>query len=287
LITYHKASIAVAFLVFALFGGTLLGQTPQRDQAIDRLADVSANQVSATHPKRILLSPLQNCLRESSICSQLETALHNSLGNVAAGSQFISRDEVSRALTKHRLMGIDAYDDEVLRLIASDLRADLLVTEDLMWSPQINGVSTELIDVAKEQSIGKYTAPLTDPVSSSDEPVFVPVFVKDEKSGVSLIVFYSPTSSIRLPTCDSCPAPSFSAHSVEVPRTKLQSVVRLRATVTEEGVAKQIAVIGALNPLLAESAIDTVRQWHFHPAIGADGKPFPTRRSVEVSFRLQ
>jgi hypothetical protein len=283
LITYHKASIAVAFLVFALFGGTLSGQTPQRDQAIDRLADVSVNQVSATHPKRILLSPLQNCLRESSICSQLETALHNALGNVAASSQFISRDEVSRALTKHRLMEIDAYDDEVLRWIASDLRADLLVTEDLMWSPQINGVSTELIDVAKEQSIGKYTAPLTDPVSSSDEPVFV----KDEKSGVSLIVFYSPTSGIKLSTCDSCPAPSFSAHSVEVPRTKLQSVVRLRATVTAEGVAKQIAVIGALNPLLAESAIDTVRQWHFHPAIGADGKPFPTRRSVEVSFRLQ
>ena len=283
MITYHKASIAVAFLVFALFGGTLLGQAPQRDQAIDRLADVSVNQISATHPKRILLSPLQNCLRESSICSKLETALHNALGTVAASSQFISHDEVSRALTKHRLMEFDAYDDQVLRWIASDLRADLLVTEDLMWSPQINGVSTELIDVAKEQSIGKYTAPLTDPVSTSDEPVFV----KDGKSGVSLIVFYSPTSGIKVPTCDSCPAPSFSAHSVEESRMKLQSVVRLRATVTAEGAAKQIAVIGGVNPLLAESAIDTVRQWHFHPAIGVDGKPFPTRRSVEVSFRLQ
>jgi TonB family protein len=283
LIAGPKASIAVAFMVFAMFGGTLLAQTPQRDQAIDRLAETSASQISTTHPKRILLSPLQNCLRESSICSQLETALRNALGNVSASSQFVGRDEVSRALTQHRLMEIDAYDDEVLRWIASDLRADLLVTEDLMWNPKINGLSTELIDVIKEQSIGKYIAPLADPVSTSDEPVLV----KDEKSEVSLIVFYSPTSGIKVPTCDSCPAPSFSAYSDELRRTKYQSVVRLRATVTAEGAAKEIAVIGALNPLLAQSAIDTVRQWHFHPAIGADGKPFPTRRPVEVTFRLQ
>ena len=283
MISYRKASIAVAFIVFASSGGTLMSQTPQRDQAIDRLAEVSADQISTTHPKRILLSPLQNCLRERSICAQLETALQNALGNVAASPKFIGRAEVSRALTAHRLMEIDAYDDEVLRWIASDLRADLLVTEDLMWNPQINGLSTELIDVAKEQSIGKYTAPLVDPVSTSDEPVLV----KDEKSGVSLIVFYPPTSGIKVPTCDSCPAPSFSAYSDELRRTRFQSVVRLRATVTAEGTAKQIAVIGALNPLIAESALDTVRQWHFHPAIGADGMPFPTRRSVEVSFRLQ
>jgi len=258
-------------------------QDSQRAQAIDRLAEMSASQITTTHPKRILVSPLQNCLRQNSICSQLETALQTALAKIGASPQFFSRDEVNRALAKRQLMEIDAYDGLVLRWIASDLRADLLVTEDLMWNPQINGLSTELIDVAKEQSIGKYTAPLVDPVSTSD----VPLLVKDEKSGVSLIVFYPPTSGIKVPTCDSCPAPSFSAYSDELRRTRFQSVVRLRATVTAEGAAKQIAVIGSLNPLLAESALDTVRQWHFHPAIGADGKPFPARSSVEVTFRLE
>jgi hypothetical protein len=180
-------------------------------------------------------------------------------------------------------MGIDAYDGEVLRWMASDLRADLLVTENLLWNPQIDGLSTELIDVSTGQSLGGYTAQFGDPVSTSDSPVLV----KDEASGAALIVFYSPTSGIKVPTCDSCPTPSYSAQSDALLKARSQSVIHLRVTVTAEGVAKQIALIGEVTPLLAQRAIDTVREWHFHPAIGADGKPFPARTSVEVTFRLQ
>ena len=257
-------------------------QDLQRDQAIDRLAEMSASQISTTHPKRILVSPLQNCLRENSICSHLETALHTVLGNIGASPQFISRDEVNRALAKRRLIEIDAYDGMVLRWIASDMRADLLVTEDLLWNPAINGVSVELVDVATDQSLGGYRVEIVS-VPANDEPVLV----KDEKRGVWLIVFYSPTSSIKVPTCYSCPAPSFTAQSDALLRERFRGVVPLRVTVTPEGAAKQIAPIGALNPLLAQKAIDTVREWRFHPAIGADGKPFPARSSVEVTFRLE
>jgi hypothetical protein len=251
-----------------------------RDQAIDRLAEMSASQISTTHPKRVLVSPLQNCLRETSICSQLETALNTALAKISP--QLFSRDEVNRALAKRRLMEIDAYDGTVLRWIASDLRADLLVTEDLLWNPGINGISTEIIDVAKEQSLGGYRVQFVS-VSASDQPVVV----KDDKSGVSLIVFYSASSSIKVPTCSSCPAPSLTAQSDALLRERFRGVIPLRVTVTPEGVAKQIIPIGTLNPLLTQKAIDTVREWHFHPAIGADGKPFAARSSVEVTFRLE
>jgi hypothetical protein len=252
----------------------------QRDQAIDRLVEMSASQISTTHPKRILVSPLQNCLRQNSICSQLETALQTALAKIGASPQFFSRDEVNRALAKRRLMEIDAYDGLVLRWIASDLRADLLVTEDLLWNPAINGVSTEIIDVAKDQSLGGYRVQIVS-VSASDEPVLV----KDEKSDVSLIVYA--TSSIKVPTCSSCPAPSLTAQSEALLKESFRGVVPLRVTVTTEGIPKQITPIGALSTLLAQKAIDTVREWHFHPAIGADGKPFPARSSVEVTFRLE
>jgi ABC-type amino acid transport substrate-binding protein len=274
--------LVLLFSLAAAAAVSVQAQDSQRDQAIDRLAEMSASQISTTHPKRVLVSPLQNCLRESSICSQLETALHTALATIGASPQFLSRDEVNRVLAKRRLMEIDAYDGAVLRWIASDLRADLLITEDLLWNPAINGVSTEFIDVAKDQSLGGYRVPIVS-VSASDEPVLV----KDEKSGVSLIIFYSATSSIKVPTCSSCPAPSFTAQSDALLRERFRGVVPLRVTVTPEGVAKQITPIGALNPLLAQKAIDTVSEWHFHPAIGADGKPFPARSSVEVTFRLE
>ena len=275
------AKILVVLISLAVATVVSVQAQDSRDQAIDRLAEMSASQISTTHPKRVLVSPLQNCLRETSICSQLETALHTALAKIVSSPQFFSRDEVNGALAKRRLMEIDAYDGAVLRWIASDLRADLLVTEDLLWNPGID-VSTELIDVAKDQSLGGYRVQIVS-VSASDQPVVV----KDEKSGVSLIVFYSATSSIKVPTCSSCPAPSFTAQSDALPRERFRGVVPLRVTVTPEGVAKQITPIGALDPLLAQKAIDTVREWHFHPAIGADGKPFPVRSSVEVTFRLE
>jgi Gram-negative bacterial TonB protein C-terminal len=274
--------ILVVLILLTVAAAVSVQAQDSRDQAIDRLAEMCASQISTTRPKRVLVSPLQNCLRETSICSQLETALHTEIAKIGSSPQLFSRDEVNGALAKRRLLEIDAYDAAVLRWIASDLRADLLVTEDLLWNPAINGISTETIDVAKDQSLGGYRVQIVS-VSASDQPVVV----KDEKSGVSLIVFYSATSSIKVPTCSSCPAPSFTAQSDALLRERFRGVVPLRVTVTPEGVAKQIIPIGALNPLLAQKAIDTVREWHFHPAIGADGKPFAARSSVEVTFRLE
>jgi TonB family protein len=70
-------------------------------------------------------------------------------------------------------------------------------------------------------------------------------------------------------------------------KTKYEGVVRLRATITEEGLADQIIVIGAPNPAFADSAIATAQGWHFNPAIGADGKPLSVRMPVDVTFRVR
>ena len=277
----YRVSITLYLVAFVLGNGVAFAQTPQRDPAIDRLAGETAQQVKKIHAKRILLSPLQNCLRDSLLCEQLDTALRDDLGSVGADPQFVTREEVKSALMKRGFMSIDAYNGEVLRLIASDLQADLLVIENMLWNPQIIGLSSEVIEIAKERSVGKFTEKFHTPFSPNDEPVLV----KDEQTGVSLIVF--PFSKrnyvIKVPTCNSCPAPLY---SVEMLKAKYQGVVRLQATITEQGLPDQIGVVEAPNPVIAKSAIATAQRWHFNPAVGADGKSFAARMPIEVTFQL-
>jgi TonB family protein len=155
------------------------------------------------------------------------------------------------------------------------------MTENLLWNPQIVGLSSEVIDIAKGKSIGKFMERFQSPITTYDEPVLV----KDEKSEVTLVVF--PFSKgryvVKIPTCDSCPSP---VYSVEMLRTKYEGAVRLRATITEKGMADQIRVIGTPNPVFAESAIATAQGWHFNPATGVDGKPLSVRMPVDVTFRV-
>jgi TonB family protein len=258
---------------------TVFAQNAQTDLAIPQVASNSANQIDKRHPKVVLSGPLRNCLRKNALCLQLEAALHDALQRTETKTYFLTRDEVEGALAKRGFLGIDAYDGEVLRLIASDLHSDLLLTEDLLWNPQITGIATELIDVSKGKLIARYTAQFATPDSSSDEPVLV----KDEQSGASLVVF--PFSKgkylIQIPTSYSCPSPS---NSVEIPKVTYQGVVRLVGTITAEGKAEQMIVVTRVKAAVSDSAIKTVRQWCFHPAIGENGQPFPVRMPIEVTF---
>ena len=268
-----KILVSFCWLPLLMYNTSLFAQGAQTDPAITQVALDTANQMDKSHPKVVLSGPLRNCLRESALCLQVEAALHEALQRTGNDAYFLTRDELAGALTKRGFLGIDAYDGEVLRLIASDLHADLLLTEDLLWNPQITGLATELIDVADGKLIGRYKAQFASPDSSSDEPVLV----KDEQTGASLVVF--PFSKgkyvIKTPTCDSCPGPS---------KVTYQGVVRLVGTVTAEGKAEQLVVVSKVDAALKESVIRTVQRWRFHPGIGENGRPFAVRMPIEVTF---
>jgi TonB family protein len=57
-------------------------------------------------------------------------------------------------------------------------------------------------------------------------------------------------------------------------------------TVTEQGTAENARVLGGVEESLERVSLDTVKEWKFKPAIGEDGKPFPARVEIEVTFRL-
>lgn len=59
----------------------------------------------------------------------------------------------------------------------------------------------------------------------------------------------------------------------------------LALTVDKEGSVRDVHVTRSSDKRLDQSAIDTVKQWKFKPAM-RDGKPIAVLTSVEVDFRL-
>jgi protein TonB len=88
------------------------------------------------------------------------------------------------------------------------------------------------------------------------------------------------------------PLPAYSAGGARVVRTKVQpvypeaarrahleGVVKLELQVAPNGAIRKATVTGG-NPLLAEAALDAVRQWRYDPA------PAETTEVVELHFNL-
>ncbi len=106
------------------------------------------------------------------------------------------------------------------------------------------------------------------------------------------------TKGIAPPSCASCPEPKYTP---EARGAKYQGTIILEAVISAGGTAtyaraKQVQTLDrhivtppALDRAwvsLEETAIDTIKQWRFKPAHGADGKPVTVLVPVEVTFRL-
>jgi TonB family protein len=86
-----------------------------------------------------------------------------------------------------------------------------------------------------------------------------------------------------VPSCVFCPAPAYSS---KASRAKLQSSVLLAVTVSKDGHAARISILKDPGYGLTETAIETVSQWSFKPAMNKEGLPIPVVVPVEVTFRV-
>jgi protein TonB len=64
----------------------------------------------------------------------------------------------------------------------------------------------------------------------------------------------------------------------------VQGTVRLRAVVSPQGSVEQLQLISG-HPLLAQAAIQAVRQWQYKPTL-LNGQPVEVMTEIEVSFNL-
>lgn len=257
------------------------GQTPAE---IESLAGRTAERVAKTHQLHIFVAGLQECRLDPEICNMFEASLHADLEKMIPGARFIKRESVINILEGRGFLALDAYMPDVVKAAAMSAGADVLVTDTLIWQSDGYELNSEVYDAVHGKKLELYRAKIARPVPDSGGE---PLVFKDPESGVSVIIPRGKqprTPTVVNPVCEKCPAAPYTPESRA---NGIQGRVLLLVTVTEQGATENVGVIDGLDESLTEQALEAVRNWHFKPAIGKDGKPFSTRMTVEVTFRLQ
>ncbi len=73
----------------------------------------------------------------------------------------------------------------------------------------------------------------------------------------------------------------------EARKKGIQGVIKVEATVGKEGNVIEAVAVDPLDPELAQSAVEAVKQWKFKPATDKKGKPVQVKMTVSINFKLQ
>jgi periplasmic protein TonB len=93
---------------------------------------------------------------------------------------------------------------------------------------------------------------------------------------------YTPGGDVKAPKVVHYVEPQFSSSSKEA---FVEGVVKLKTTVTPDGLPSEIEVTKGLNTEENQSAVEAVKQWRFQPGTKA-GAPVHVRVSIEIAFNL-
>ena len=271
----------IVFLCMPLTG--LNAQVPPQ---IDRFAAQTAKKVAKTDARKILTTPLSGCLGAPQFCAEFDAVLRANLEKLIPDAKFIQREEAVKHLSDHGFLGVDAYMG-ALDDVASDAGAEVVIGEDFQRRRGVCILRTTLADAKHLFSLGDFSTGIS---CSSVQTKTALSLLRDPSSGVSLIVPLPQlpddppgASPIRYPSCLSCPDPHYTGYAKE---KRIQGSVQILITVTERGTVENARAIGAVEVDLELASLRAVSRWQLKPAVGADGKPFPVRIPVEMTFRL-
>jgi TonB family protein len=104
----------------------------------------------------------------------------------------------------------------------------------------------------------------------------------NDKDGKPAPTVYRPGGDVKAPKVVHYVEPSFSNASKEA---FVDGVVKLKTTVTPEGLPSDIEVTRGLNAEEDRNAVDAVKQWRFQPGTKA-GEAVHVRVSIEIAFHL-
>src|ERR1700722_4668089 len=105
---------------------------------------------------------------------------------------------------------------------------------------------------------------------------------KDKDTTKAAPTVYTPGGDVKPPKVVHYVEPSFSNASKEA---FVEGVVKLKTTVTPDGLPSDIEVTRGLNAEEDRTAVDAVKQWRFQPGTKA-GEAVHVRVSIEISFHL-
>jgi TonB family protein len=273
---------AILHIAVLVVGTVLVTHEPLRGAQvppdIGRLAAKTTGLVAKTDAHRILTTPLASCFVASELCAELDTALHTELENSIPGAQFISREDAAKPLSRYGFLSIDAYlgalDD-----VASDAGTEVVISESVFRKGSRCELRTRVADVKHLFELGDFGVRVS--CTTFSREALPPL--KDPESGAFLIIpVQAGLRPVDRPSCVSCPHPHYTGYAQ---RRRVEGDVRVLITVTEQGTVENLREVGAVEDGLARASIQAIHGWQFKPAIGEDGKPFPARVLVGISFR--
>jgi TonB family protein len=103
-----------------------------------------------------------------------------------------------------------------------------------------------------------------------------------DKDGKPAPTVYTPGGDVKAPKVVHYVEPQFSSSSKEA---FVEGVVKLKTTVTPDGLPSDIEVTKGLNAEENESAVEAVKQWRFQPGTKS-GEAVHVRVSIEIAFNL-
>ncbi len=258
----------------------------QAPPEIEHAAAQLAKKIAKTQPHAILTTPLSGCLGVRDLCAEFDRALRSALQDDISDVRFIERESAIAHLAEHGFLGLDAYLG-ALDVVASDAGADVVIGEAFRRKQSTCEFHTTIADSKHLYALGELDSGIPCSLVTTKTTL---TLLKDSATGVSLPV---PTprppdapavaAKVKVPTCVSCPEPRYTGFA----RQKgLQGSVQLLITVTEQGTVKDAVALGAIDEGLARASVEAVSGWLLKPATGFDGKPFPMRTVVIVTFAL-
>lgn len=215
---------------------------------------------------------------------QLADALSAQLAAQSRGFHIADRHLLQSYLEEQRIPGKFLNTDDAIRWLGNQLGVTVIVTgttEDQSGSLR---VEARLISVIKSKEGPLEKLSLLDPDSKAHlRPVepFPETLPNPDSSSVPLIRMAG-KDGVSAPRCSYCPPANYTDPAR---LAKLNGIVVLQLTISEQGRTVDAKVVRGLPYGLNESAISSVRDWQFQPAM-RNGEPVSCMVLMETSFRL-
>jgi TonB family protein len=277
-------SFLVNLVPFCIFVCVLQGLVPalhaQSFLAVEPAAQNAADAVAKAHKQKVLVFDHLSCQLDMDLCAMFEASFHDSIGKSYSTAQFVTREDVVSQTLKDGFIALDVDFDDVLENSSKEAGAEILVTDGLEWQQDGYEVIGEVLDLNRNKQLDEFRVKVLRPVPDSGG---MPLAIKDPETGVSLLVSRGTGAKSAYPACVRCPEPQYTSAARQ---NGTEGTVAMLATINLQGAAEHIDVINDLKDGLSEAAAQTVQNWQFRPATGADGKPLATRTPVKVTFRI-
>ena len=83
--------------------------------------------------------------------------------------------------------------------------------------------------------------------------------------------------------CKKCPRPAYPSAARDL---RVQGMVEIYVLVAPDGAVQQARLISG-HPLLAQSALDTVKRWKFEPSLSPEQQRVEVETDLGIRFELQ